>query len=269
MGVMPLAHYDRRALLLWQHYNRVQECEPRIRKELGLGDRPDGDNTTRILLNLDFGEAVGLFLKMSSEQQVDLWVAQEAPAGQEPSAGTPAGPVHNAEQDLAARGIQGEQVGAVPSEEAKNEADWRDVQAKLIRLYGAGEAYTSQRDFAKRLGCSESTINKAINSSDRLKGWMARGGTPLPNAQSLNEVVTDNTVSKSEDNPADHVPDDEVNRVMAILIQEAKTAEQRADLNGLNDEGRREIAKHYLEQEQERFIEDEASGGNRIIGRKP
>ena len=41
-------------------------------------------------------------------------------------------------------------AGPKPAQEATTATDWRDVQARLLRLREAGEAYTSQRELAGR-----------------------------------------------------------------------------------------------------------------------
>lgn len=147
--------------------------------------------------------------------------------------------------------------------------DWRKVQARLIRLYEAGEAYAPQRDLADRMKCSESTVNKAINASGELKAWMKRQRTPSLKAQSLNDVVTDNTASQREEDPGDALPTDEVDGIMHHLIEQAETPEERAKLNELNNEGRLKTAKLYQEHQKDKYLEDDAPGGNRIPDRKP
>ena len=160
-----------------------------------------------------------------------------------------------------------------PAQEPKPETDWRDVQARLLRLYDAGEPYTSQDDLAKRLGCARATVNKAINDDSpegrKLKGWMARYRKTALRAQSLTDVVLESVPSDRESDPADAVPDDEVDRTMHKLVEQAKTPEERAKLNALNYEQRREMVGLVLEQKAAQHIEDEAPGGNRLLGRKP
>lgn len=152
---------------------------------------------------------------------------------------------------------------------AKPETDWHDVSAKLIRLYENGEQFTSQREFAKRLECSVATVNKAINDSDRLKGWMARQRRRAPRAQSMNDFVLDSTISHREADPSNAgLPNDEVERIMALLLERAKPAE-RAKLNALTVAERREMAQAYMEQKTDIELEDDTPGGSRITGRKP
>jgi len=220
-----------------------------------------GDITVHNHINIDPGAIADLVLKKGAiadlvlkklaEEQAAPAVAQEAPqapAGQAPPAAEPPG--QEDAQEVSAR------------------TDWRDVQERLLRLRDAGEPFTSQRDLAKRMSCSAATINKAVNDSALLKGWAARA-KGSPKAQSLNEVTGDSTPSRREPDPADYLSDDDVDRTMAKLIQQTDDPEKRAELNRLDDDGRRKLAKLCLEQEAEMRIEDEAPGGNRILGRKP
>jgi hypothetical protein len=64
--------------------------------------------------------------------------------------------------------------------------------------------FTSQQKLARQLGCSSGTINKAINKrgTPELKAW-AKQPEAKPKAQSLNEVVTDQTAQRTEPNPED------------------------------------------------------------------
>ena len=153
------------------------------------------------------------------------------------------------------------------AQETVPETDWHDVQNRLLNLYKSGEAYTSQRELANRLRCSESTINKAVNDSAKLKGWMKRRARGTPKAQSLNPVVMDIARSNVDD-PADVLTDDDVDSAFARLLEEAKPQE-RAKLNELDAGGRRKMANLYLKQQAERHIEDDARKGNRILGRRP
>jgi len=158
-------------------------------------------------------------------------------------------------------------TGAAP--ESGSEVDWHDVYKKLLGRFKAGQPFTSQRDLANQLGCAVATINKAINSSSELRGWSKSVPSSSPRATSLNEVVTDCMATPRELDPVDaYMPNDEVDRVMQTLIEQARP-EERAKLNALNDEGRRELAQTYKAQEADKHIEDDARKGNRILGRKP
>lgn len=144
-------------------------------------------------------------------------------------------------------------------------SNWRDVQEQLIALREQGEPYTNIQDLAKRLKCSPSTVHKAIrpglsqlksleedqqdevNAKARLlQGWQARGpaGNRAPHAESLSDVVVDNTRQQKEADPSNVMPDEEVDRVMGRLIEKA-APEKRANLNALNAEERRTLATEY------------------------
>jgi hypothetical protein len=163
---------------------------------------------------------------------------------------------------------RGELKEAVAPQHAA-EADWHDVQTRLLRLYESGEPFTSQRDLAVRLSCSAATINKAINDSPKLRGWMARQSKRSFKAQSLNEVVLDGNPSQRERDPSTAgIPQEDIDQIIAELAAKAPPAE-RARLSALTAQGRQELAELYLEQRAELHVEDDAPGGNRIIGRQP
>lgn len=53
-----------------------------------------------------------------------------------------------------------------------------------------------------------------------------------------------------EDDPSDSVTQEEADRIVAFLIEEAEDKPvERAELNKLNDEGRRKVAMLYLQQQ--------------------
>lgn len=172
------------------------------------------------------------------------------------------------------RAIKIEDPSSEPSDDAA-QTDWRDVQERLLSLRGQGERYTTQQDLARRLGCSGATINKAINDSDTLKGWMARHreSKASPRATSLNEVIADNAEQTREPGPADALPDEDVDNALARLIEQAEPSE-RARLSNMSPEQRREVARLFLEQTKEPDSEPpDLSAGkprrNRLLGRKP
>jgi hypothetical protein len=51
--------------------------------------------------------------------------------------------------------------------------DWQTARDRLIALRRAGESFTSLRDLAARVGCSEGLIRKAIKSDVGLRAWAA------------------------------------------------------------------------------------------------
>jgi len=160
------------------------------------------------------------------------------------------------------RAANGENAGVGKPETVR----WQDVRDRLERLRETGEPYTNHKDLAERMRCGRTTISKAIHRSTKLKGWMARGrSTPAPRAQSLNEVVADNMADPRAVDPSDYLPDDDVNITMRELIEQAEP-EERAKLNAMSDDQKRNLVRLYTEQQADRKAQD---GGNRVLGRKP
>ena len=122
--------------------------------------------------------------------------------------------------------------------------NWKSVKEGLLQKRARGETYTSGRKLACEFGCLDSMIGKAINDSVTLKNWKARGGgdKKAPPAAELNEIVveTDKRLSKGIKDAA-ILPDDDVDALISLATDKA-TPEDRAKLNALSPEQRREFA---------------------------
>lgn len=150
---------------------------------------------------------------------------------------------------------------AVKAANAGDAVTWQKVQTKLERLRDSGEAYTSQKTLAATLGCAQTTVQKAINKSNKLKAWMAQRRKGAGSAASLSDVVTDNEAQTTEADPAKALTHEDVEAAMSLLINEARE-EERAKLNAMTDHERRAMAEAYYEH----VKDDEPSpldGGNR------
>lgn len=138
---------------------------------------------------------------------------------------------------------------------------WQDVAERLERLQKNGEQYTSRHDFAKRLSCSPSVIQRAVKETPSLHVWAKFNVAPAPKVQSLTQAVSDNTVQRCEPNPADLMTYEDAQTTLRKLIKEAPP-ETRAKLQKLSslpcDELRR-IMKPYA---------DSDDLGDRILGHR-
>jgi hypothetical protein len=70
--------------------------------------------------------------------------------------------------------------------------DWQTARDRLIAIRRQGESFTSLRDLAARIGCSEGLIRKAIKSDTGLRAWAAeakRTRRTAPVATSLDHAV--------------------------------------------------------------------------------
>jgi hypothetical protein len=69
---------------------------------------------------------------------------------------------------------------------------WQTARDRLIALRRSGEYFTSLRDLATRIGCSEGLIRKAIKSDTGLRAWAAgakRTRRTAPAATSLDHAI--------------------------------------------------------------------------------
>ena len=131
--------------------------------------------------------------------------------------------------------------------------DWQTARNHLIALRRAGESFTSLRDLAARVGCSEGLIRKAIKRDTGLRAWAAsasRTRRTAPAATSLDhairqvpqrrEAAPDVDVADS-DTPAD---DD---AVLQRLIEAASPSE-RARLHAMPPDQLRRLLRLVGEQ---------------------
>jgi hypothetical protein len=136
---------------------------------------------------------------------------------------------------------------------------WQEAAEKLNRLRIQGEPWTSQGKFAKLFGCSSGTVNKAVKNTPALQPWAWAAklqNQSVPRAQSINEMVTDNTAQSTAPNPVDDAA------IREYLERENLEPDERAFFNGLTRE-------HQLF-----FLNDpdkyhDKQGRPKILGRKP
>lgn len=132
---------------------------------------------------------------------------------------------------------------------------WQEAAERLKRLRQQGESFTSYRKLADQIGCSASTIHKAIINEQSLSGWAKRDKNPK--AQSFNDVVADKTPQSRELSP------EEDYRIREYLERDDLTEKDRALFNGMRPLD--QIA--YLDKLES--LLDDADSGQRVFGRKP
>lgn len=166
--------------------------------------------------------------------------------------------------------------------------DWRDVQRRLYELYERGDVWPKYDELERRLGCSRSTIRKAIKPPDgalnrlekderkeavsigkKLAGWQARHtkGKRTHRASSLTEVHLDNTAQTREQNPAEAVTLDDPEEVLAHLIQDAEP-KVRAKLNAITPKDVQDMTGDQVRQMAE-MIANDPDKYDRVMGRAP
>ena len=188
---------------------------------------------------------------------------------------------HTADElEVACRVIEPKPDSKPPQSVPASEVRWTDVQARLVAMYDRGDPYTSVNALAKRLGCGNATVQKAIKPSQaslerlegearaeavaaarKLAGWQARAISTngAPRAISINEVVADKAEQTREADPAKETECDDWDIEFARLIEDAEP-DERARLNELDDDGRRELVA---------LVREDPDRYDTLLGRRP
>ena len=123
------------------------------------------------------------------------------------------------------------------------------LRKHLEKACDRGQMYTSTHEIAKRYRCSSSLVHNTIRGSKRLKAWQKRAS---PGPCSLPAIALDNIEDcqpqSIEPDPSDVLDDDEVDRVMQRLVNEADERE-RPKLLAVGSEERHNLVRAYLAQQ--------------------
>jgi hypothetical protein len=135
--------------------------------------------------------------------------------------------------------------------------DWQTARDRLITIRRQGESFTSLRDLAARIGCSEGLIRKAIKQDMGLRAWTAeskRTRRTAPAATGLERAIH-RTPQRREAAPelagveAKEIDDTDV--LLQRLIDAASPAE-RARLHAMPEEQRMSILRLMRDQAEDR-----------------
>lgn len=135
--------------------------------------------------------------------------------------------------------------------------DWQTARDRLIAIRRQGESFTSLRDLAARVGCSEGLIRKAIKQDVGLRAWAAeskRTRRTAPAATGLERAIH-RTPQRREVAPelatveAEEADDTDV--LLQRLIDAASPAE-RARLHAMPEEQRMSLLRLMRDQDEDR-----------------
>ncbi len=134
---------------------------------------------------------------------------------------------------------------------------WQHARDGLIVFRRQGQKFTSLRDLAARLGCSEGLIRKAIKGDVGLRAWAAgskRTRRTAPAATGLERAIH-RTPQRRESSPElaaiDAEPLEEPDVVLQQLIEAASPAE-RARIHAMTPEQRTSLLRLVAEQNSDR-----------------
>ncbi len=140
----------------------------------------------------------------------------------------------------------------------REQVGWKEAAERLDRLRNQGEPFTSERDFAERFRCAPSTIHKAIQNTPSLQPWAKPEAVSAPNAQSLNNLITDNKPQQREPNPGDALDAQDVDAALRYLLEHAGP-EERGCIHAMQPDEKRKLAE---------LAYSDPDRGNKILGRK-
>ncbi len=119
---------------------------------------------------------------------------------------------------------------------------WQNVAGNLESERRKGEPFTSQAMYAKRLGCSSATVNKAIQNTPTLQEWAKRPVSSKQWAQSIDGVVLDTMPQRRESDPSAIIEQPDADTAMAYLLNQA-SPDERARIHAMSPAQQRELAE--------------------------
>jgi hypothetical protein len=138
---------------------------------------------------------------------------------------------------------------AGPGNHDDNGMSWREAQHEAEQIRSDGERFTSYPKMAKRIGCSRSTLHKAIKDygTVELQEWASkqRGESRLNAAPEVAAVAIENRPQNREADPADITEDADIELTLAYLLDQAKP-EERARIHEMDPAAKRQLAETAL-----------------------
>ena len=135
--------------------------------------------------------------------------------------------------------------------------DWQTARDRLVAIRRQGESFTSLRDLAARVGCSEGLIRKAIKQDVGLRAWVAeakRTRRTAPAATGLERAIH-RTPQRREEAPELAAVEAEETNDTDVLLQrliDAASPAERARLHAMPEEQRMSLLRLMRDQDEDR-----------------
>lgn len=136
----------------------------------------------------------------------------------------------------------------------RGQSSWQTARDRLIAIRRRGESFTSLRDLAARVGCSEGLIRKALKQEVGLRAWAAeskRTRRTAPAATGLERAIHRTPQLREAAPELATVEADETDVLLQRLIDAASPAE-RARLHAMSAEQRMSILRLMRDQDEDR-----------------
>jgi hypothetical protein len=139
----------------------------------------------------------------------------------------------------------------------RGQISWQTARDRLIAIRRQGEPFTSLRDLASRIGCSEGLIRKAIKQDVGLRAWTAeskRTRRTAPAATGLERAIRRTPQRREEAPELAAVEADETNDTDVLLqrLIDAASPAERARLHAMPEEQRMSLLRLMRDQDEDR-----------------
>jgi hypothetical protein len=128
-----------------------------------------------------------------------------------------------------------------PKRESKRR--WQDVADELDKRRRRGERFTSFERLAVDVGCSASTLHRAVENTPDLKSWAERISCAPLRMQSIHGEILARTPQVRERDPADILEQPDIERAMDLLMQQVSTEEDRERIRRMTPDERQRCAR--------------------------
>ena len=135
---------------------------------------------------------------------------------------------------------------------------WQEVLKGAEKYLADGKTFPGVGNMAKRLGCSENTLRKAIKNSKILQQAKQKCDfqADRPTAESLTEAVAASLTENREIDPSEAADTDALLKRLLRETPPPMLDETKAKIDAMNEEGKQALAAQYAKQIDEKQQDD-------------
>jgi len=94
---------------------------------------------------------------------------------------------------------------------------WQAARDELLKMMRRGDRFTSYEKLAESIGCSPSTMHKAVKQTAELQPWATKQRGSATGMVNLDGCISDSIAQTRESDPSDILEQPDVDRALAYL----------------------------------------------------